>query len=46
MFSISESLAESVQFVFVNSGSQADNYQVNNNFAMNAQPLDQFVISP
>ena len=25
-------------------GSQADNYQVNNNFAMNAQPLDQFVI--
>ena len=24
---------------------RADNYQVNNNFAMNAQPLDQFVIS-
>ena len=23
---------------------RADNYQVNNNFAMNAQPLDQFVI--
>ena len=44
MFSISESLAGTVQFVFVNSGSQADNYQVNNNFAMNAQPLDQFVI--